>query len=437
MDSPKPACSSRSPAARLGAVKRRGGVHQPLRQRRRGQKACSEGVRGLRQPLGAVKRLGGARSAPGFTLLELAFVIGIFSLLVLFLASRETSLLQTRFDLARQDQAISDANSILDAALAFYRRPSSGNRWPHTVMMPAEISIEGLSDENFRDAAGNMLDPILAQLPLNVYTEDFTREPTVIPGINTLDDLEYMLSGWDTLPVWRTETPGVVGMMGSVMATPITDPAAKWLSLSFWVASKGRREANLIAANLPRGEVIEEHEVEAEERKFYSRVRASVLNPHDQAYLSKDWPGEATDLNFRKSSVMFDYEQAADSAANPRVALHFGEDMDGDYFKLVRLNMDGSVDPSKPGVEINFKDLTVPGDLTVDGMVEGDFDLDFEDGIFIGGMKLTRDDYCWTERRTRVRLAALRTRAYRVFMNRPVGILRYTQDAFCVGWVPP
>ncbi len=316
----------------------------------------------------------------GLTLLELAFVIGLFGILALFIASRESTLLQTRFDTARQERAISDANTILEASLEFYRQ--AGDRWPHTATMMNKITIEGLADENVLMGGAS----ILSSIPFNPYLEGIKTAPTVLGayGVTTLDDMDYMLSGWSMIP-------GPALMHGGTEVA-LRDPSrsnTNFLALSFWVASDGPGEARFIAASLPRGVVVIEDE-EGGER--FSLVQAAIRNPTGHAYLRREWPDQVGPrLDFKDSGVMFDYMQAADSATNPKVALHFGEDMGADYFKLVRLKMDGT---SETGVEINFDDLTVPGDLTVEGNLMGNFDFEFMDGVELGGKVLTRDTFC-------------------------------------------
>ena len=163
------------------------------------------------------RALARARGARGYTLIELALVIGILGIVVL--AVTDFYLSQLSLDRAnrRVEGVVRDVQSILDASV--YWKEENMGLWPNQD--PTKIDIEALVEYGY-----------LRAIPPNRYR--------LCPG----GCGDYEMTGWD-----RNFYPGPPRR-----GRELDDPMADDLVINFRVWGPG--DARLIASQLPQAEVL-------------------------------------------------------------------------------------------------------------------------------------------------------------------------------------
>lgn len=158
---------------------------------------------------------GGQRAAGGFTLFEIGLVVGLLGIIALLIAEFYVTQQSLRFRVQRVDGAVRDAQSVIDAALAW----SEGEgQWP--ADRNGEIDIDELERDGF-------LNPV----PLPRYVE-------------CPESCGYSLIGWDR------DAPQLDGSTGDYT---IDVTRADDLILRFGVPGD---DAITIAGQLPLGRAI-------------------------------------------------------------------------------------------------------------------------------------------------------------------------------------
>jgi len=287
-----------------------------------------------------------ARRRGGYTLIELALVIGILGLLAL--AVTDFYLGQLNLDQAnrRVDGAVRDVQTILDASV-HWKEANMFSHWPSDA---ATIEIDPLIDDGF-----------LAVIPANRYDQ-------CAGGCG-----DYTLAGWD-----RDANP--TPPTGDYVDDPM-DADDLVIQFNVW----GEGDARLIASQLPHGRVLAPTAIQqgTSERTVEARAVAGVASGQFVRINNEIRPVRFTAGDLQGvTSITSEYHDGQTPATGPGLVLDAFETQVGilDGPKLVfetnepvrtevGLEVGPQGNPIQVGVENNETDILLPagGDILIGG----------------------------------------------------------------------